>query len=244
MHVGASGAVSPTADRGSVDCLEAGAEYESALQHHQRHRYEPRRNPKQESDLPSSTRSTLFGDLRRAYSILGGALVVLWLILLCDSVFFGGHLLRFGILPRSLPGLRGIVFAPFLHVSASHLLANSIGLVLLGGLVLLRNEADFWIVTLVGAIVGGLGTWLFARAEIHVGASGVIFAYFGYLVSTGFFERRFGAIAISVLAVLSWGSLIFGILPGQRGISWESHLFGLAAGGVSAWLIALRRRRP
>lgn len=191
--------------------------------------------------MPS--RSTLFGDLRRAYYILGGTLAVLWLVLLCDSVLFGGHLLRFGIVPRSLPGLRGIAFAPFLHVGASHLLANSIGLVLLGGLVLLRNEADFWIVTLVGALVGGLGTWLFARSEIHVGASGVIFAYFGYLVSTGFFERRFGAIVISLLAVFGWGSLIFGVLPGQPGISWESHLFGLAAGAGSAWLIAQRRPR-
>lgn len=182
-------------------------------------------------------------DLRRAFFILAGALLVLWLILLCNAAFFGGHLLRFGILPRSLTGLRGIAFAPFLHAGIGHLSANSIGLVLLGGLVLLRNEADFWIVTLVGIVIGGIGTWLFARPEIHVGASGVIFAYFGYLVSTGFFERRLGAIAISLLAVFTWGSLIFGVLPGQPGISWESHLFGLAAGSSAAWLIALRRRR-
>jgi len=175
--------------------------------------------------------------------MLGGTLVVLWLILLCNSVLFGGHLLRFGILPRSLLGLRGIIFAPFLHAGVGHLSANSIGLVLLGGLVLLRDEADFWIVTIVGAIVGGLGTWLFARPDIHVGASGVIFAYFGYLLSTGFFERRLGAIVISVLAAFTWGSLIFGVLPGQPGISWESHLFGLAAGACAAWLIATQRRR-
>jgi len=193
--------------------------------------------------LPLSAGSSLLRDLRRAFYILGGTLVVLWLILLCNSVLFGGHLLRFGILPRSLLGLRGIIFAPFLHAGVGHLSANSIGLVLLGGLVLLRDEADFWIVTIVGAIVGGLGTWLFARPDIHVGASGVIFAYFGYLLSTGFFERRLGAIVISVLAAFTWGSLIFGVLPGQPGISWESHLFGLAAGACAAWLIATQRRR-
>ena len=188
--------------------------------------------------------STLLADLRRAFAILAGILAILWLILLCNSLFFGGHLLQFGILPRSLSGLRGIAFAPFLHAGIGHLLANSIGLVLLGGLVLLRNESDFWIVTFVGAILGGLGTWLFARPDIHIGASGVIFAYFGYLVSTGFFERRFGAIAISALAIFTWGSLLFGVLPGRPGISWESHLFGLAAGAIAAWLIALRRGGP
>ncbi len=114
---------------------------------------------------------------------------------------------------------------------------------MLGGLVLLRNEADFWFVTVFGALVGGLGTWLFARPDLHVGASGVIFAYFGYLASTGLFERRLGAIVISVLAVFAWGGLIFGIVPGQRGISWENHLFGLAAGAGAAWLIALRKKQ-
>jgi membrane associated rhomboid family serine protease len=198
-----------------------------------------------EFNLPSFKKSgaTLVGDLRRAGGILGVMLAVLWLVFLINAMFFGGQLDRFGIEPRTLTGLRGIAFAPFLHVGIAHLSANSVGLLLLGGLVLLRNEVDFWVVALVGGIVGGFCTWLFGRPLMHIGASGIIFAYFGYLLCTGIFERHVGAILFSLIAVLSWGGLIYGVLPGQPGVSWESHLFGVVGGGCAAWLMAQRRRR-
>ena len=183
------------------------------------------------------------GDLRRAVTILAAALIILWAVLAANYLFFGGHLLRFGILPRSVSGLRGIAFAPFLHAGVAHLAGNSVGIVLLGGLILLRDEADFWIVTIAGGLIGGFATWLLARPLIHVGASGVIFAYFGYLLCTGLFERRLGAIALSLFALVAWGGLAFGVLPGQPGVSWESHLFGLIGGAAAAWLIARYRRR-
>jgi len=188
--------------------------------------------------------STLFGDLRRAAGILGGVVAVLWLVLLINTLFFAGRLDRFGIEPRTLSGLRGIVFAPFLHAGIAHVSANSVGLLLLGGLVLLRNEIDFWVVALVGVVVGGACTWLFGRPLMHIGASGIIFAYFGYLLCTGLFERRIGAMMLSVIAVLGWGGLIYGVLPNQPGISWESHLFGLAGGAYAALLLARHRRNP
>jgi membrane associated rhomboid family serine protease len=189
-------------------------------------------------------KAALASDLRRTICILGGALAVLWLVLLANAVFFDGQLARFGIVPRTVDGLRGIAFAPFLHAGITHLVANTVGLLIFGGLVLLRNETDFWLVTLIGALVGGFGTWLFGRPLIHIGASGVIFAYFGYLLSTGIFERRLGAILLSLLAVFGWGGLIYGVLPGQPGVSWESHLFGVVGGACAAWLIARKRRRP
>jgi membrane associated rhomboid family serine protease len=169
-------------------------------------------------------------------------LAVLWLVLLINALFFHGELNRFGIEPRTLAGLRGIAFAPFLHAGIGHLVANSMGLLLLGGLVLLRQEIDFWVVTVVGGMIGGLGVWLVGRPLLHIGASGIIFAYFGYLVCTGIFERRIGAIVISLMAVVGWGGLIYGVLPGQPGVSWESHFFGLVGGACAAWLIAQRRR--
>ena len=187
---------------------------------------------------------TLSQELWRAFRLLLGIIVLLWGVLLVDAAL-GGRLMRFGIIPRTLTGLRGILFAPFLHSGVSHLVSNTIGFVLLGGLVLLRDEEDFWTVTAVGALVGGLFLWVFGRPAVHVGASGVIFCYFGYLVSTGYFERRVGAMLLSVAAVFLWGSLIFGILPGQPGVSWEGHLSGLFAGVLAASLLARfgRRRR-
>jgi membrane associated rhomboid family serine protease len=192
---------------------------------------------------PKQWKTALVNDMRRTVFILTGALLVLWLVLLTNAALFDGQLARFGIVPRTLDGLRGIAFAPFLHAGIAHLTANSIGLLIFGGLVLLRNEADFWLVAIIGALLGGFGTWLFGRPLIHIGASGVIFAFFGYLLSTGVFERRLGAILLSLLAVFGWGGLIYGVLPGQPGISWESHLFGVVAGICAAWLIAQRRRR-
>ncbi|MCU0613139.1 MAG: rhomboid family intramembrane serine protease, partial [Candidatus Eisenbacteria bacterium] len=100
----------------------------------------------------------------------------------------------------------------------------------------------FWVVTLVGGVASGFGTWILGRPAIHIGASGVIFAYFGYLICTGWFERRAGSIVLSILVLLVWGSTIFGVLPVQRSVSWEGHLFGLLGGASAAWLLA--RRRP
>jgi membrane associated rhomboid family serine protease len=194
------------------------------------------------SPTAAEARTAFWSELRRDARIVVMVLAVLWAILIINAVAFGGELVKLGIFPRQTVGLRGIVFAPLLHGGVAHLLGNSIGLALLGGLVLLREERDFWIVTLVGALVGGLGTWLFGRATYHVGASGVLFAYLGYLLSTGIFERRAGAILLSLVAGLTWGGLVFGVLPGQPGISWESHLFGFGGGAVAAWFIARRRR--
>lgn len=193
--------------------------------------------------LPSAAeaREAFWAELRRDVRILVAILAVLWAILLVNAALFGGELVRWGIVPREVVGLRGIVFAPLLHGGPAHLFGNSIGLVMIGALVLLREERDFWIVTLVGALVAGLGTWLFGRPPVHVGASGVLFAYLGYLLSAGVFERKIGAIMMSLLAGLLWGGMVFGVLPGQPGISWEGHLFGFVGGIAAARLIARRR---
>lgn len=194
--------------------------------------------------LPSAAeaKAALVGELRRQLRILASILIGLWLIHFVNALAFQGHLAQFGLFPRTTIGLRGILFAPLLHGSTGHLVGNTIGISLLGGLTLAREERDFWIVTGIGALGAGLGVWLFGRSVLHIGASGVIFAYFGYLLSTGVFERRLGSILLSVVTALLWGSFVFGVLPGQRGISWEGHLSGLLAGIVAAWLIARRPR--
>jgi len=175
-------------------------------------------------------------DARRSLRIVAGIVAAFWVVAVVNVAFFGGSLLRFGVRPRTAHGLIGIPVHPFLHVGLAHLFLNSIGFLLLGGLVILRDERDFWIATALGTLVGGLGVWLFGRPLVHVGASGLIFAYFGYLVATGWYDRRVGAILLSLVVFLIWGSVLVGVLPTQAGVSWEVHLFGLVGGIITAWL--------
>src|SRR4030095_315740 len=149
------------------------------------------------------------------------AIGVIWLIFAINLFVFGGRLLAFGILPRAEEGLRGVVLAPLLHGSVKHLLANTAGILIFGGLAMLRSRSHFWMVTIVGAIASGIGTWLFGRPAIHVGASGIVFAYCGSLLFTGCFERRIGSLLLSIAVFFVWGPTIYGILPLERDISWE-----------------------
>jgi membrane associated rhomboid family serine protease len=190
---------------------------------------------------PAEAGAAFRRELRRNLRILVGVLALLWLILAVDALAFGGGLRQWGIEPRTVRGLRGLLVAPLLHSGVGHLLGNSVGFAMLGGLVLMREAWHFWTVTAVGALVGGLATWLFGRPPMHIGASGVIFAYFGYLLVAGWLERKLGAIILSLFVFMTWGTLLFGVLPGQIGISWEGHLFGLVGGILAAALIARRR---
>jgi membrane associated rhomboid family serine protease len=199
----------------------------------------------QANPLPHSrfARTAVTGYLRRTAATIGGFIALIWIIWLINAALFDGALFAFGIRPRNAAGLIGIPIHPLLHGDLAHVLHNSLGILLFGTLLYLREESDFWIVTALGALLGGFGVWLLGRPFIHVGASSVIFAYFGYLLSTGLFERRIGSLILSAVLFLGWGSVLLGVLPTQRGISWEGHLFGFAAGVVAARLLARRRTR-
>lgn len=181
-------------------------------------------------------------DLRRRAGVMGAFILAIWLVAGLDATVLGGRLQHFGIQPRTEHGLLGIIAAPLLHGGIDHLVANTIGVLVFGGLVILRSTAHFWTVTLIGALASGAGTWLFGRPALHIGASGIIFAYFGYLLLTGWFERRPGAVLLSIAVFLVWGPMLYSILPMQSGVSWEGHLFGLLGGILSAWLLVRWRR--
>jgi membrane associated rhomboid family serine protease len=175
--------------------------------------------------------------------VLGGLLVVMWVLEIVDAVL-GGSLDQFGIRPRSTDGLVGLAASPFLHGGFEHLVSNTIPFAVLGFLTMVHGVGTFWRVSLFAALVGGLLVWLVgASNSVHIGASGVIFGYFGFLLAMGFFERSAKAILIAVLVGLGYGGLIFGVLPSQPGVSWEGHLFGFLAGGTSAWMLASAARR-
>lgn len=179
--------------------------------------------------------NALAKEVRQHLRILGGFVVLLWAIELLDLYIFNGWLDQFGIWPRHLIGLRGIVFAPLLHHGIGHLLANTIPLFTLGWLIMLRKTSDFFVVSAITLVVSGIGTWIFGSPNsIHVGASGLIFGYFGFLLSRGYFERSMSSIALSVIAIVFYGSLIWGVLPTDETVSWQGHLFGFIGGVIAA----------
>jgi len=190
---------------------------------------------------PSDEIAALKRELKLHAAVLGGFVATFWVVHVVSAVGFGGGLVAYGIRPRTLTGLWGLLTMPFLHGGLGHLLSNTVPFVVLGWLVMARSVGRFALVTALGMLLGGLGVWLFGSGHsVHVGASGLIFTYFGYSLLAGWFERRFGAIVLSIVVFVGYGALLFGVLPGQRGISWEGHLFGFAAGGFSAWLLSRR----
>jgi len=162
-------------------------------------------------------------------------LAVFWFLEIIDQVLLGQLLNSFGIRPRTPIGLLGIVLAPFLHGNLAHLAANSVPFAVLTLLILARDPDEFWLVTVIVWLVSGLGVWLFAPANtIHIGASGVIFGYLGFLLFRGFFDRKLLSIAVAIFVGAVYGWVLLGVLPLQAGVSWQGHLFGLIGGAIAA----------
>jgi len=163
-------------------------------------------------------------------------LAIMWIEEIVD-VPLHGHLDRFGIRPRRLDGLDGILFSPFLHNGFGHLIANTVPFLLLGGAIALGNRTHFLQVTSIAGLVGGVGTWLTGGSHtLVIGASGLVFGYLTYLVSRGVFARKASYILGGLVVLLVYGGVLWGLLP-RPGISWQGHLFGALGGVVAAWLI-------
>ncbi|SKB13314.1 conserved membrane hypothetical protein [Planktothrix sp. PCC 11201] len=189
--------------------------------------------------MSNRTETSLTQELKSHILILGGIVAFLWIMEIIDFFVFRGSLNRLGIRPHHIQGLQGIFFAPFLHGNFNHLAANTLPLIILGWFVMLRDVKDFFIVTFITMIFSGLGVWLFGSPNtIHIGASGVIFGYLGFLLLRGFFERSFASIALSLVVGWLYGGLIWGVFPSQYGISWQGHLFGFIGGVFAAQMLA------
>jgi membrane associated rhomboid family serine protease len=181
--------------------------------------------------FPAATNPTVILNLR----VLGGMVSSLWILELTDSLLLGNRLNRLGIQPRRWSGLKGILLSPLLHGDLQHLAANTVPLVVLGGLILFRSQTTFAIVTVVVWLVSGWGTWLCGGPRTnHIGASGIVFGYLGFLLLQGYLERSPIAIGLAVIAGTLYGSSLWGVLPNNRGRSWECHLFGAIGGGLAA----------
>lgn len=148
---------------------------------------------------------------------------------------------QFGLVPRAFYGLDGVIAMPILHASPGHAAANTLPLAILGGLVAATVKRSLWMVNSVIVLGGGMLVWLFAGTAIHVGASGLIFGWFAFLVVRGMIDRSLLTMSIAAGVGLVYGTMLWGVLPGQEGVSWESHLFGALSGAAAAWLTRGRK---
>lgn len=171
----------------------------------------------------------------------GGFVGLLWLLEGIDALL-GNPWDDEGIRPGTEQGLVGILFAPFLHGGFSHLASNSGPLLVLGFLILLSGVARWFQVSIVVIVVSGLGTWLLGGVgTVHIGASGLLFGWLAYLLVRGLVARNPVQIAVGVGVFVIYGSLLWGVLPQQVGVSWQAHLFGAIGGVLAAWWLD---RRP
>lgn len=169
----------------------------------------------------------------RPYAVVAGMVALMWVVELID-LLPGTSLDRFGIEPRTLVGLRGIVFAPFLHNGLAHLLSNTIPLLILGLVIAASGTKRFVEVTAIVMAVGGVGTWLTgASGSLHIGASGLVFGYLTYLLARAVFERKIVYLLGGAVVLFLYGGVLWGLVP-RPGISWQGHLFGAIGGIVAA----------
>ncbi|HET8838386.1 MAG TPA: rhomboid family intramembrane serine protease [Flavobacteriaceae bacterium] len=160
--------------------------------------------------------------------------LLIWIIYWFE-IRFGFDFTYLGVQPLSAKGLRGIIFSPFVHGSLEHLYSNSIPLLILSLALFYFYRKISWKVLLFGTILTGFLTWCIAEPySTHIGASGIIYCLAGFLFFKGIWSKNFRLIALSLIVVFLYGSLVWGILPGKEGISWEGHLSGLISGIILA----------
>ena len=181
----------------------------------------------------------------QAAVVIGSFVAVLYLVELVNAGLLHNGLTGDGIVSRSVSGLGGIIWAPFLHLNWAHLFSNTVPLLVFGFLAMAGGLGQWIAVTVTVWLVSGLGVWLIGPAHaVTVGASGIAFGWLAFLLVRGLFNRSLWQIAIGLVLLFYWGSVLWGLLPLQPDISWQGHLFGALGGILAAWLAAKANPRP
>jgi len=175
---------------------------------------------------------------------LAAFVLLLWVVQVVNWITGYGFNPAFGLIPRHVSGLDGIIAMPLLHGSFSHLMANTPPLLVMGGLLVATATRALLAVNAVVIGLGGGLVWLFGSSAIHIGASGLVFGWFGFLVARGLVDRSPITLGAALLVGVLYGSILWGVLPGQPGVSWEAHLFGAIAGAAAAFLIRTQVHAP
>ncbi|MGR3541920.1 MAG: rhomboid family intramembrane serine protease [Hasllibacter sp.] len=175
---------------------------------------------------------------------LGAFVALLWVVQAVNWATGYALNLWFGLIPRHAAGLDGIAGMPLLHGSFEHLMANTPPLLVMGGLLAATATRALAAVNAVIALGGGALVWLFGSPAIHIGASGLVFGWFGFLVARGLVDRSPVTLGAALVVGALYGAMIWGVLPGRAGVSWEAHLFGFLAGAGAAVLIRTHVHAP
>ena len=183
-----------------------------------------------------STQNQMHAFLRRV-AALAAFVALLWAIQIVNWISGYGLNPAFGLVPRHVSGMDGIVAMPLLHGSFAHLIANTPPLLVMGGLLMATTTRALLAVNMMIVALGGGLVWILGSPAIHVGASGLIFGWFGFLIARGLVDRSPVTLGAAVVIGGLYGSLLWGVLPGQPGVSWEAHLFGALAGVAAALLL-------
>jgi membrane associated rhomboid family serine protease len=177
-------------------------------------------------------------NLRNALIVMGAFLALIWILQVANVADHYQLDQQYGILPRNVGRLGDIFTAPFLHASWAHIEGNSAPLFVLGVAAAYRGLVRFLAVSVIVAITSGLAVWLFQSGNsVTIGASGLIFGYFGYVLVRGIFDRNWLDLLVGVLAGAAYYSILAVAIPGTPGISWLAHLGGLVGGVAAGWLL-------
>ncbi len=181
------------------------------------------------------------GRARKGLLVVGSFVALLYGIELINTLLLHSLNGTFGLRPRRLDGLLDILTFPLLHANLAHLISNTLPLMIFGFLVFLSGLRVF-VTTLAASWLGsGVVVWLLGGFRVTVGASGLVFGFFAFLLVRGFVNRSWWQILLSVVLFMAYGSILFGVLPTVASyVSWQAHLGG-AAGGVAAALLLGRR---
>jgi membrane associated rhomboid family serine protease len=170
-------------------------------------------------------------------------LLLIWIVFWFE-IRFNVNLNKHGIYPKSFSGLQGVVFSPFIHSGIKHLYSNSIPLFVLSTALFYFYRPIAWKVLGYGILMSGLLTWSIGRPSFHIGASGLIYVLFSFTFFKGIFAKHYRLIALSLLVIFLYGSMVWSILPIQEGVSWEGHLSGLLTGLLFALIFRREIAKP
>ncbi|TBN01361.1 rhomboid family intramembrane serine protease [Hyunsoonleella flava] len=176
-----------------------------------------------------------------AYPIL--FVLIIWLVFWFE-VRFGFNFSKYGVLPQTFSGLKGVILSPFIHGDIQHLYHNTIPLFVLSMALFYFYKPIAWKVMLWGVLLSGFLTWCIGRSSYHIGASGLIYVLVSFTFFKGVFAKHYRLIALSLLVVFLYGSMIWYTLPIEEGISWEGHLSGLITGLVFALIFKRQIAKP
>jgi membrane associated rhomboid family serine protease len=170
----------------------------------------------------------------------------MWVVTAINLVLLRGAWLVDGVRAHDPTGVwPNVLFAPFLHVSLAHLVANTVPFAILGGMIALQSPWRFVAVSVAGAVGGAIVAWLLGPPfSVHVGASGLVFAYFGWIIARAVRERSVLAIVLALVTLVIYGGVLWGLSPFQIGISWQDHLGGLLGGIILARVWPVRSNEP